>query len=318
MTRLPQPVPPLSPPGDDRDSWATWRRQLELAGIRRSAVGSTRVGRWRPYKAMLLAIGLGLRVVGMHGRGQRNAVDVALVSLDLVFDDLPEAFDGFRILHVSDPHFDALPAVHERALELIAGVETDLCVLGGDYLMDHGGPHDQIVPQLESLLAAIRPHHGTVAILGNHDPVSLVPVLERLGITVLANESLSLGRAGQHIHLTGTDDVHYFHSPAAHRALEAAPAGFRIALIHSAELAGVAADKGFHLYLCGHTHSGQICLPGGRPVLTHLKVHKEYARGRWRHGEMTGYTSAGLGVSGIPVRYNCRGEVTLVTLRRRP
>lgn len=312
----PKTDPPLSPPGNDRESWAAWRRQLEQSGIRRSMTGTARHGRWRAYDAMLAAIDLGLRIVGLHGRGRRNAADVALIELDLACPDLPSAFDGFRIVHVSDPHFDALPATADRAAALLSAIDADLCVLGGDYLMGHGGPSSLIEPYLLQILDAVRPRHGTVAILGNHDPADMVAIMERLNIAVLVNESMSLEQDGHHIHLTGTDDVHYFHSPAAHAALARAPEGFNIALVHSPELAAVAAGHGFHLYLCGHTHGGQICLPGGHPIVTHVKVHQEYARGQWNHDAMIGYTSAGLGVSGIPVRFNSRGEVTVVTLRR--
>ena len=76
-----------------------------------------------------------------------------------------------------------------------------------------------------------------------------------------------------------------------------------------------AADGGFRLYLAGHTHGGQVCLPGGRPIITHMSRHRRYARGLWRHGAMVGYTSTGLGVSALPVRFNSRGEVVMITLR---
>ena len=66
---------------------------------------------------------------------------------------------------------------------------------------------------------------------------------------------------------------------AARAALEAAPKGFKIALIHSAELADVAADAGFSLYLAGHTHGGQVCLPGGIPIITYMSFHWHYASG---------------------------------------
>lgn len=312
----PKSTPPLSPPGDDRESWAPWRRDLERAGIRRSPVGTTRHGRWRSFNAMLWTVEVGLRIAGLHGRGRRNAADIRLIELDLVYAQLPVPFDGFRIVHISDPHFDALPDTSARAAALLSGIDADLCVLGGDYLMGHGGQPDQIAVHVERLLETFQTRHGAVAILGNHDPASAADVLERQGVSVLINECLSLERDGHHIHLTGTDDAHYFHSPAAHRALARAPAGFNIALVHSPELAGVAADHGFDLYLCGHTHGGQICLPGGRPIITHLRTHKDYARGLWRHDGMDGYTSAGLGVSGVPVRFNSRGEVTVITLRR--
>jgi predicted MPP superfamily phosphohydrolase len=80
-------------------------------------------------------------------------------------------------------------------------------------------------------------------------------------------------------------------------------------------MAGEAAAAGHALYLCGHCHGGQVCLPGGRPVITHLSRHRELHTGLWRHGDMWGYTSTGAGLSVPPVRFNCRGEVTEFRLR---
>ena len=153
-------------------------------------------------------------------------------------------------------------------------------------------------------------------ILGNHDSADMAAAFEKIGITVLLNESRSIRREGAEIHLTGTDDVHYYYTDQARAALDGAPAGFKIALIHSAELADAAAAAGFRLYLAGHTHGGQVCLPGGRPIITHMSRHRDYALGLWRHGSMTGYTTTGIGVSGLPVRFNSRGEAVIVTLRR--
>ena len=95
-----------------------------------------------------------------------------------------------------------------------------------------------------------------------------------------------------------------------------APPGFRIALVHSAEIADHAAAAGFGLYLCGHTHGGQICLPNGRSLFTRLRRCHFGARGEWRAGAMIGYTSNGLGVGEVPLRFNCRGEIAMITLRR--
>jgi predicted MPP superfamily phosphohydrolase len=86
--------------------------------------------------------------------------------------------------------------------------------------------------------------------------------------------------------------------------------------VHSAEVADDADAAGYALYLCGHTHGGQICLPGGRPLVTHLKRCRHAASGLWRQGRMVGYTSRGLGVSDLPMRFNTRGEVVVITLRR--
>jgi hypothetical protein len=80
-------------------------------------------------------------------------------------------------------------------------------------------------------------------------------------------------------------------------------------------MADHAAEAGYALYLAGHTHGGQICLPGGRPVFSTLTRCHHGAVGLWRHGTMTGYTNSGLGVAYPPVRFNCRGEVAIITLR---
>jgi hypothetical protein len=123
-------------------------------------------------------------------------------------------------------------------------------------------------------------------------------------------------RGGQTIALTGIDDVHRFYTPAAHAALSAHdPQAFGIVLAHSPEMAGEAAAAGHSLYLCGHCHGGQLCLPGGRPLITHLSRHRDLYAGLWRYGEMWGYTSTGAGLADPPIRFNCRGEVTEFRLR---
>jgi uncharacterized protein len=124
-----------------------------------------------------------------------------------------------------------------------------------------------------------------------------------------------LERAGAQITVTGLDDVHAFYSEAAYAALTEDPGGFRVALIHSPEMADHAAKANVALYLCGHTHGGQICLRGGKPLVTALTRCRCAASGFWRQGVTQGYTSRGLGSSWPPLRYNCPAEVTIVTLR---
>ncbi len=271
---------------------------------------------WVAFRRLLALLRVGLRLSGLYQRGIRNALDIKLRRIELEFENLPAEFDGYRILQLSDPHVDFLAEPLDTALELISSEPVDLCVLTGDYRKRVSGPFEHILPTFEKLLARSRARDGVYAILGNHDSADMAEAFEKLGIDVLVNETRSLRRGKARIHVTGTDDVHYYYTDAAKVALETAPDGFKIALIHSAELAGVAADAGFSLYLAGHTHGGQVCLPGGMPILTHMSCHRSYASGLWRHGSMTGYTTSGIGVSGLPVRFNTRGEVVLITLRR--
>ena len=144
----------------------------------------------------------------------------------------------------------------------------------------------------------------------------MVPAFEGIGIEVLVNETRRIQRGRAHIHLSGMDDVYDYYTLAAGATPERIPEGFKIALVHSAELADVAAESGFRLYLAGHTHGGQVCLPGGKPIVTHMNSYRRYASGLWRHGTMVGDTTTGVGVSGLPVRFNTRGEAVPITLNR--
>jgi uncharacterized protein len=296
--------------------WAARRRAIERS---RYWVGPNgRRGRWRKaITGKIIAIGgLGLRLTGLHGRGLRNALDVRLVDREIVVPGLPAAFDGYRLLHISDTHLDVLPELAEVARRLLAGVEVDLLALTGDI---HGLPTVPIsrsVALLAEALRDVRVRGPRLAILGNHDPVEMATALAELGFDVLINRSLVLERGGERLRITGLDDVHHFYTEAAPAAFDGHDDACRIVLVHSAELADVADRAGYALYLCGHTHGGQICLPGGKPIVTQLTRCRHAAVGLWRQGRMTGYTNSGLGVAPPTVRFNSRGEVAVITLRK--
>ena len=244
----------------------------------------------------------------------RNSLKVRLRRLPLEFDDLPPAFDGYTLLHVSDLHIDHVPGVAAAILHAVGDVRPDLLVFTGDLQdyerRDPGTTQQALTPVVETL----KPRNGCLAVLGNHDSLSLVPCLEAIGIQVLINEIVALERGSDCIFFTGTDDTHFFRTDAAYEALAAPLAGFRIALMHSPEDADRAAVH-HKLLLCGHTHGGQICLPGGRPIIKELRAHRDKARGLWREGRMQGYTTTGVGTSTIPLRLFCPAEVVLITLR---
>ncbi len=296
--------------------WAIQRRLLQNGRYWISPAG--RRARWRKrlFAALLRAFGAGLRLTPLHEQGQRNALDLRLVELTFAFRELPGQFDGYRILHVSDTHLDVFPALVDSARALLRGLEVDLLALTGDVHGDHDTPIARSAGLMAAALDGVRVRGQRIAVLGNHDPVEMADALGQMGFDVLINRSLVLQRAGESLRITGLDDVNSFYSDAAKAALADHAGEFRIALVHSAEVADHADEAGYALYLSGHTHGGQICLPGGRPVITQLKRCRHAARGVWRQGRMTGYTSCGLGVSGPPVRFNCRGEVALITLRR--
>ncbi len=267
------------------------------------------------FARLLELFGWALRQTPFYRRGLRNALDLRLTEIEVFPVGLPAAFDGYRILHVSDPHLDSLPAIADVARRMLDGIEVDLLALTGDLPGDDRTPIGLAVGLLARAVEGVRVRDRRLAVLGNHDPAATVEALRPLGFETLVNRSVALSRDGASIGVTGLDDVHCFYTPAARAALEATAKGFRIALVHSPEMADHAAAAGYALYLCGHTHGGQICLPGGRVVFSQLLRCRHAASGLWREGNMIGYTTPGLGVAAPTVRFNTRGEAALITLR---
>ena len=311
-------LPTLLPdgPAQRRLIWAVTRAHLEADVYRHRRPGVRRKRRWSLFEALIGLFGRVLAFTPLDAVGRRNARRIVLNRFDLSWADLPAAFDGFRILHLTDLHLDFVPGTDLRIAKIVKDVDADLCVLTGDYRRRVTGGFKNILAPLQRVAAAVRSRHGSVAVLGNHDSYRMVRHLEQMGIRVLVNETWDLARGADRIGVTGLDDPYYFYTDQAVEALEQSPAGFKIALVHTPSLFDIAAENGYRLYLCGHTHGGQICLPGGRPVILHLRHGRRYYRGLWRYGAMTGFTSQGAGTVGIPVRFNTVSEIALIRLHR--
>ena len=256
-----------------------------------------------------------LRLVGLYGRGLRNAERVEVRHNDIRFAQLPRSFDGFTLLHISDTHVDMSQGAMNRVIELVRELRYDICVLTGDYRGKTFGPFEAT---LEGM-ARVRSHlkDPVFGVLGNHDTIRMVPGLERMGIRVLLNESETISRAGERIHLAGIDDAHFYRVDNIAKAAARIPHGeFAILLSHTPEIYRQAAHAGFRLLLSGHTHGGQICLPGSIPITLDSSLPRRFGSGAWKYHDMAGYTSVGAGSSIVPVRINSRPEITLHHLQR--
>ena len=258
-----------------------------------------------------------LKTAGIYGLGRRNAARVELRHHEVISPLIPSDFSKFRILHLSDLHADISQAAMTGIIEIVAGLAYDLCVLTGDYRGETFGPFE---PALEAM-ARLRPclKARVYGVLGNHDTILMVPGLERMGIRMLLNESVAVERGGARIHLAGIDDAHFYRVDNIEKAALGLPHDeFSILLSHTPEIYRQAAHADFDLLLSGHTHGGQICLPGGVPMTLDAVLPRAMGRGAWKYNDMAGYTSAGAGTSIVPVRYNCPAEITLHQLRLCP
>ncbi len=300
----------------DRDNWRQTRIQIEdrlINGRRRSTVhGEKRQKSFFPFQVFHSL----LRLSGLYARGERNARAFQIREMDFAFDDLPPAFEGYTILHLTDLHVGHPAGLLPLAAKELSFLKPDLVVMTGDY-QTRGLPSAALTAgELSYLVSAITSKDGWLAILGNHDRSDLAEALEGLGVRVLINEAVDINRRDDSLRFVGVDDVHCFYTSDAPATLDKHSEGFRIALVHSADLASHAANAGYHLYLSGHSHGGQVCLPGGKPLLTSLDAHRDLAAGRWKLKEMSGYTNRGLGAQFPPVRFNCPAEAVIIRLRQ--
>ena len=256
-----------------------------------------------------------LKLTGLYWRGQKNAELVMVRHNSIVRQDVPSNFDGFTILHLSDLHGDINPGAMRRLIELLGQVQYDICVLTGDYRGQTFGPFEAAL----NCVAQVRTHLKELvyAVLGNHDTIRMVPGLEEMGIRVLLNEAETIVRYDERIHVAGIDDAHYYRADNIEKTASRIPSTeFSILLSHTPEIYRQAAHADFSLLLSGHTHGGQMCLPGSIPITLDSVLPRQMASGPWKYHDMVGYTSVGVGSSIVAARFNCPPEITLHHLRR--
>ena len=255
-----------------------------------------------------------LKLTGLYWRGKKNAENIQIRHHDIGLSDLPVGFDGFTILQLSDLHVDMNKGAMGRLTELLPTVSYDLCVLTGDYRGKTFGPIDATIAGMARVCShLVAPIYG---VLGNHDSIRMVPALEEMGIRVLLNEAETIERGGRRIHLVGIDDAHYYRLDSIEKAVSRLPDDeFSILLSHTPEIYRQAAHADFDLLFSGHTHGGQICLPGAIPITLEAELPRRLGSGLWQYHDMVGYTSVGVGSSVLPVRLNCLPEIALHHLR---
>jgi uncharacterized protein len=236
---------------------------------------------------------------------------------------LPEAFHGFRMVLLGDLHFGPYigKAQVERAVRLALSLKPDLTILTGDFvshpLFERNGPRG--ARHAEPCAEVLQQMRGSpiVSILGNHDywngPDLVAEILNSRGLQVLRNQSIPLERDGQRIWIVGVDDA-YENANDLDKALQGVPAAeTKIVAVHEPDFADETALHRVDLQVSGHSHGGQVRIPGyGAPILPRLG--RKYPIGLNRVKNLQVYTNRGIGMVTPPVRFNCSPEVTLITL----
>jgi len=250
-------------------------------------------------------------------------------SFDLQFHSvwlkrLPLEFDGFRIGVISDLHLGPFTgaAQIELLVQILSAQELDLAVALGDFI------HEPFIRRTRkarehaglcaAALAGLQSRYGTYAVLGNHDLRTDAAIVNEAltahGIRVLCNSSEEIDLDGARLWIAGVDDV-LEGSPKLDWALAGVPeSGPTILLAHEPDYADQACHYPIDLQLSGHTHGGQVRLPGCKPLYL-PEMGKKYPAGFYNVNSLKLYTSRGIGMSLVPLRWQCPPELAVLTLR---
>ncbi len=272
----------------------------------------------RDVLKVLLGMALGSAVVPVYARwGEPGWVEIRRVRIRIP--GLDPAFRGMRIAHLSDLHLDGVWGTLDRLRSWIArtrALQPDAVVVTGDWVTGHRDL--DLLEAAVPVLAGLRARMGVFGVLGNHDhwsdPRRVRDLVRAAGIRELKDDVhvWELGRA--RLALAGIDDP-WSRPPKWDQVARLAPRGMpSIILVHEPDFADQVARLGvFALQLSGHSHGGQVKIPGLGPLALPLHGMK-YPEGLYRIGNMTLYTNRGLGMVPPRIRFLCRPEITLITL----
>jgi len=239
-------------------------------------------------------------------------------TLDVAIPGLGAAFDGYRIVQLSDLHVGSL-CPRERVdawVDRANALGPDLVALTGDYVTSGTAFHEDIAGALGRLEA----RDGVAAVMGNHDYFGdgepLVRLMREAGIQVLRNEHTEIARGADRLTLAGVDDVWTRRADVGRTVAGRDPEIPLVVLAHDPALFPRFAARGAALVLSGHTHWGQLAAPL-RPTRHNLaRLAYRFHAGVYREGGATLYVHPGMGTTGPPVRLGAAPEITVIRLRR--
>ncbi len=266
-------------------------------------------------------VGAGLSIEGF-GVEPRHPV---AKTIEVHLARLPEVFDGFRIAQITDIHFGPYmdQELLARGMGLAQEFHPDVVTLTGDFVSHPLGRRNGTAGarHAEPCADVFARWKGVpiMAVLGNHDHWNDAKIvsgaLAERGIRVLRNGAEAMERAGQRLWIAGIDDL-LDGAPDLRKTLAGIPENEATVLMaHEPDFADHAARFPVDLQLSGHSHGGQVRIPGIGPLILPPLAHK-YHTGLNRVGRLQVYTSWGVGVINPPVRLNCPPEVSLITLRK--
>jgi len=260
----------------------------------------------------LLAGGVGTAIGGGAYGLAYSRHQIQVVRAAVPVSGLPPALDGFRVGLITDLHHSEMVPAEDivRAASLVMAERPDMIVLGGDYVT--WGDRSYVVPCADAL-GALHAPFGVYAVVGNHDDDRDMPAaLISYGYEVLRDARTSVNVRGEKLELIG---VRYWTQRARDIArLTRGAQGTVILLAHDPRRLTEAAGLDIPLVLSGHTHGGQVVLPGiGAIAARKFPV----VAGTGTRDNTSIFVSRGVGTVYVPYRLNCPPDVSVITLKSR-
>lgn len=224
------------------------------------------------------------------------------------YENLPESFNNFKILFLSDLHLEIEPNAYNKFIEENIKY-IDIIILGGDYFDNH---KNFKIEKIEKIINKF--NKPVFAVRGNHDSYDNLMEMEKLGIHVLINEIVKISKGNDNISIVGIDDIVNNDNGDQKGIMSLAKKDhFKILVSHSPDIMSLASGLSYNMQLSGHTHGGQFLFFG--KALFNNTIHKKTLSGYWEDKNLKGFTSTGFGSSGYPIR-NIYSEVSIITLNR--
>ena len=248
-----------------------------------------------------------------------NNIQIEKISIEIK--NLPESFDGIKIVHLTDFHSFDFNKREKMVLEIISGLSPDFVFITGDFI-DYKTKDIEAVQEFWQEMGD--QYQGNIfGVLGNHeyrnkntDIDSLKEALKKSGITVLDNENQKIYKAEEYIYLVGVDDPHTGRADLEKALADTEEDVPKILLAHSPDIIDNLQKEKIDLILAGHTHGGQIKIPFIRPFWTPTKNRGKYASGLFEINNTYLYVNRGVGLSTFPIRFNCPPEIALIELSK--
>lgn len=248
-----------------------------------------------------------------------NPKNIDLVEIDIELDDLSWNFNNFKILNLTDIHLGQWinPEYLDELINYVTTLNVDLITLTGDYFSYVIEGYEEA---LENSLKKLQAPYGKVGVLGNHDhwmsSEKIRKIFKNSDIIDLSNDVITLKKDGDCLNICGVDSCTVC-ADNLDKVIAKMPNNVpSILLAHEPDFAKESSQTGlFDLQISGHSHGGQFIIPKVETTPFRGPNSTKYPVGLYKVGNMTQYTSKGLGTNSFRIRINCKPEITIITLK---